>query len=131
MRNAAIKNLNDQKLLAQYASHRDIYVDTRIKAADKLTDKALAQTIYADIVRKARNGRRRLDTRIPKDYRERNDYWARRAAINRITNKEVLSEIINGDEAYVRKFDHGWKITDQDLRNDAKKRLAQLEKRGE
>ena len=127
---AAIEQLFDQELLVDVAKHAELYA-VRIMAAEKLTDKTIAEEVFLNVVSKSDseldckkaimniNDQRALAKiaksvtfGVEKYFKGENDYseddrmargygYLREMAIKKLTDREVLTEISNGDEECV------------------------------
>jgi len=119
LRNSAVEQLKNQEILIDIARN-DKNDDIRIDAAIRLTDKSIAQSVYADIVN---NGK---------------DVYCRAGAIQALTDKEMLMEIASSDskEKYsvemnvIVDFDESmgdkYATRNVDLREKAHNRIMQL-----
>ena len=96
VRGYAIKNLTDQVALAYIAQNDEKYYN-RCEAAEKLTDKALAQKTFADVVKYAPNTH------------------ACNRAVRNLTDQTILAEVANCSSDYDILIDVAKKLTDHAL----------------
>jgi len=148
-RKTAVRNLTDQKLLADIAVN-DKSIHVRRAALEKLTDHSLAQKLYFDeAVNKENHSVHRYNALsgitdqellfeiIQRSLTIYDSFDVCEKAINKLTCRDMLTKIINGGEEYFLKWEefmgHGpfgnedvWEPQEADLRDIARKRLNEL-----
>jgi hypothetical protein len=146
VREAAVAKLTDQEVLAQIAKY-DVILDVRIAAAKKLADRGLAEEIMNNIALNRRKNMAPADrigtatVKQPLSYDEfvnsvkkfmnLKGYDKVREAIQKLTNQNVLSEIIKSSADgwyYDIGADNFGPYNIIDLRDTARARLDELEK---
>jgi hypothetical protein len=106
VRENAIKKLLDQSVLIDIASNADEHDDFRLLATKKLTDKDIQQEAYAKIAKDEQYNHGKLTKAVSYALSEITDQriliniakqaksrWTREAAVEKLTDKDVLAEL--------------------------------------